>query len=315
MKPAALLEIGLAVGGASDPAGWARVLAAVEHADALGLHSVWLPEAHFRSGATPSPLLALSAFAARTQKIRLGTTSLLLPIHDPRLLADEIATLDMLSGGRVELGVGRGFGKVLFQGFGVLAREKRDRFDASLDAILQRWSENRDTGSGLVPLQRPHPPISVAAFGKKGLLQAARRGLPYLASPLESLDTLAENLALHREHLPADCDTRAHSVPALRTLHVARTDAEAARVRDGLEAEAKLYARALPKTLLHKAQADVRTRAIVGTRGEVADALARYRERIGLDRLIVRPPAGDISARERRDSLESLVHRVVPQLA
>ena len=202
-----MLRLGLALGGAADVAGWRRLLAHAEHAERLGLHSVWVPEMHFRPGAMASPLLALSAIAARTRRIRLGTTSLLLPIHHPLRIAEEVAALDALSGGRVELGLGRGFAPAVLRTFGVDARDKRDRFDAALAAILAAWEAAERAGPGprpaLRPVQRPHPPLLVAAFGKKGLLQSARHGLPYLASPLESLDALAENFALHRSSLPA----------------------------------------------------------------------------------------------------------------
>ena len=174
-------------------AGWERMLAVATRAEALGLHSVWLPENHFAPSATPAPLVALAAFAARTRRLRLATSSLLLPLHPPRRLAAEVATLDALSGGRVLLGLGRGFRAGVFEGFGVRARDKRDRFDAALDTMLSAWASAAPTA------KRPHPPLLVAAFGPKGLAQAARRGLPYLASPLETLDALAHNYALWRE--------------------------------------------------------------------------------------------------------------------
>src|SRR4030095_531078 len=92
-----------------DAAGWARIYALAERADALALHSVWLPENHFPRGATPSPLVVLRPLAARRRRGRLATTSLLLPLHHPLRVAAETATLDALSGGRLLLGLGRGF--------------------------------------------------------------------------------------------------------------------------------------------------------------------------------------------------------------
>jgi len=185
-----------------------------ERADALDLHSLWLPESHFQRGATPAPLVVLGALAARTRRLRLATTSLLLPLHHPLRIAAETATLDVLSGGRLLLGLGRGFRAPVFDGFEVQATTKRDRFDEALDAVLAAWSgeevsllgvhfaarEGAFVRLGLRPVQRPHPPLVVAAFGRKGLLQAASRGLPYLASPLETLATLEENYAIWREH-------------------------------------------------------------------------------------------------------------------
>ena len=79
------IALGLALAGGHGPASWQARLHLVDVAESLGLHSVWLPEGHFVPGATASPLVGLAAFAARTRNLRLGTTSLLLPIHDPSL--------------------------------------------------------------------------------------------------------------------------------------------------------------------------------------------------------------------------------------
>lgn len=303
--------MGLALGGAGDTAGFARMQERAGRADALGLHSVWVPEMHFRPGAMASPLLALSAIAARTQHVRLGTTSLLLPIHHPLRIAEEVAALDLLSGGRVELGLGRGFAEPMLRTFGVAAKDKRDRFDEALDAILSAWrgAAADDTGPrpALQPLQRPHPPLLVAAFGPKALRQAARHGLPYLASPLESLDVLCENHAIHREALAAGARAEALPVPVMRTVFVARDAARAALVRDALAAESARTARVLPPALARAATGGVEDRVLVGTAPEVAAGVARYRERLGMDLLIVRGEAPGVGADEEAESLERLL--------
>lgn len=318
------LRVGLAVGGADRADDWQRLLASAERAEALGLHSIWLPEGHFRRGAMASPLLVLSACAARTQRLRLGTTSLLLPIHHPLRVAQEVAVLDQVSGGRVLLGLGRGFQRPVFEGFGVDARRKRDRFDAALDTILEAWSARptahveRPEGGGapapLRPAQRPHPPLFVAAFGAKGLAQAARRGLPYLASPLESLAALARNHAHHRAHLPPGLDPETLEVPVMRTLHVAGSDAEAESVRAALAKEGERLARALPPALARAAAEDPEERFVVGSPAAVAEQLARYRERIGMDLLILRSEVPGADASQRAASLERLVKDVLPRL-
>lgn len=320
------LALGIALGGGADRSTWAKVLERVDQAEALGLHSVWLPEGHFQRGATASPLLALSAFAARTQRLRLGTTSLLLPIHHPVHVAREIATLDRLSRGRVWLGLGRGFRAPIFRAYGVSPRDKRDLFDQTLDAILATWQPMRRNGGGgsstsqvglwdaaLQPLQRHWPPLFVAAFGRKGLVQAARRGLPYLASPIETLDTLAENYAYHGEHLPADVAAAALPVAVLRTVHVAGHDPEARRVIDALERQASRLSARAPKALPRAAAGSARNRVIVGTAEAVVDQLAEYRTRIGLDLLIARTEVPGTRESERRASLERLCSEVVPR--
>ena len=312
MTPGRGLLVGIALGGPRGPGDAVRALTQVERAEGLGLHSVWLPEGHFTPGAMPSPLVALAAFAARTRRLVLGTTSLLLPVRRAEQVADEVATLDRLSGGRVWLGLGRGFRAPLFAAFGVSRAEKRDRFDAVLDAVLERWASATHAPG---PLQEPHPPLLVAAFGRKGLLQAARRSLPYLASPLETLATLEDNYAYHREHLPETADPDALPVAVMRTVHVARDDAEAERALEALRIETGRMAGALPPALARAAGGDAEERAIVGTANRVVDLLASYRERIGLDLLIVRSGVPGVSRDESESALERLTGDVMPRLA
>ena len=311
------LGLGLSLAGASSAEDWRRLLDWVDRAEALGLHSVWVPEMHFAAGVSASPLLALSAFAARSKRLRLGTTSLLLPIHDPVRLAEEIAALDTLSGGRVLLGLGRGFRARLFETFGVEAAAKRNRFDAALDRMLELWREGgEDAGSGprLTPVQDPHPPLAVAAFGRKGLLQAALRGLPYLASPLESIRIVAENLRFHRDHLPENIDPAQIVVPLMRTVHVAADDAEAGRVRRSLEAESKTLRGRVPPALARASAGRLADRVIVGTADEVTDSLGSYCEKVGWDLMIVRTGNLAASDEEQEASLTRLVEEIWPAL-
>ncbi len=110
-------------------------------AEQLGYHSAWIPESHFAGrGATPAPLLLLTAIAARTTRLRLGTTSFLLPLRHPIHVAEEVAVLDQLSNGRVILGLGRGFRKGTFAAFDVPVKEKRSRFEAALEVMLKAWA-------------------------------------------------------------------------------------------------------------------------------------------------------------------------------
>jgi len=313
--------LGIALGSPREPEEWAASLALVERADALGLHSVWVPEGHFQPGGTPAPLGVLAGFATRTRQLRLATTSILLPIHPPLRLAAEVASLDTLSGGRVLLGLGRGFRAPLFEAFGVDPRAKRDRFDASLALLRRAWAgealplgESPDAARvtlGVRPVQQPHPPLVVAAFGKKGLAQAARHGLPYLASPMEPLDVLVENYARWHENLAGELDPRAPHVPVMRTVHVARDDGEAGRVRSALQAALRPLRVAAPQALARAAQAPLHERVLVGTRGEVADGLARYQEMLGLDLLIARVGAPGSAPTEQHAALERLAELVL----
>jgi alkanesulfonate monooxygenase SsuD/methylene tetrahydromethanopterin reductase-like flavin-dependent oxidoreductase (luciferase family) len=287
-----------------------------ERADALGFGSFWLPESHFTgSTANPAPLLLLAAVAARTRRIRIATTSFLLPVRHPLQVAEEVAVLDRLSRGRVILGVGRGFRKALFAAFDVPVEEKRDLFESALAVMREAWAGKPvapDDGEAPpvtlspLPLQRPHPPVWVAAFGPKALAQAGRLGLPYLCSPIEPLPILERNHAAHREALAAAHGELALPVPLMRTVFVHRDAAVLRRVRDGLELQAQALARAPAAAIRRAGASPLEDRAIVGEPDAVRDGLARYRERLGMTHLVARTQIPGADEAETQASLEHL---------
>jgi alkanesulfonate monooxygenase SsuD/methylene tetrahydromethanopterin reductase-like flavin-dependent oxidoreductase (luciferase family) len=301
-------------GGAGDAA---ELAGQAELAERLGFDSFWLPEHHFgEQGAIPAPLLLLAAVAARTTRLRLATTSFLLPVRHPIHVAEEVAVLDRLSGGRVILGVGRGFRGALFAAFEVPVAEKRDRFEAVLRAVIEAWrgepvAYEGDGGGGApkpvvlapLPLQRPHPPVWVAAFGPKAVAQAGRLGLPYLASPLEPLARLEENYARHRDAMEDGARADALEVPVIRTVFASRSAARLREVREAVARQTAALARAPSPALRRAADAAVDDYALIGEPARVAEALAVYRERLGLSHLIVRVPLPGMPRAESEASL------------
>ena len=164
------------------------------YAESLGYRSFWLPENHFNAHAIPDPLMLLAAVAASTREMRLATSSYLLPLRNPLLAAEQVAVLDQLSEGRVILGVGRGYSRETLNAFAIDPGEKRELFEWAYLRMLSAWrgeavSLHADGSAAVTvmprPVQQPHPPIWVAAFGPKALAQVGRLGLPYLASPIE----------------------------------------------------------------------------------------------------------------------------------
>jgi len=317
---AAPLAIGITPWDLDSAGGLAETLAdQAEAAEKLGLHSLWLPEHHFGgSGAIPSPLMLLAAAAARTQRLRLGTTSYLLPLRHPIHAAEEVAVLDRLSGGRVILGLGRGFRRSTFEAFGVAVKDKRDRFEAVLAAMIQAWQgepvawEGDDELSRTpvqlapLPLQKPHPPLWVAAFGPKALAQAGRLGLPYLASPIEPYERLVENHARHREACDEAGRERPRAVPLMRTVFSSRDVGALARASAGLAKQASTIARTRGINLQRVAGAEVDDWAIVGEPARVADGIARYRETFGMTHLVVRSQIPGVEREEMLASLEQV---------
>jgi alkanesulfonate monooxygenase SsuD/methylene tetrahydromethanopterin reductase-like flavin-dependent oxidoreductase (luciferase family) len=191
------------------------ILAQIELGDGLGFDTAWLGELHFipSFSCLASPLMILAAAAQRTRRIRLGTAVTLLPLHNPVKMAEDAATLDVLSDGRLEFGVGRGATPVYFAGYNVPQEESRERFEESLEVIIRAWTNERLSYQGKYfhvqdvrvspqPLQKPYPPIRIAANSPDTFAIAGQLGLPIFASPLiNPPNKLREYLSVHRESL------------------------------------------------------------------------------------------------------------------
>jgi alkanesulfonate monooxygenase SsuD/methylene tetrahydromethanopterin reductase-like flavin-dependent oxidoreductase (luciferase family) len=312
------LEIGITPWELPAQADAERLCAQAERAERLGFHSLWLPEGHFSApAAIPQPLLWHAAIAARTRRLRLGTTSYLLPIRHPLQVAEEVAVLDRLSGGRVILGVGRGFRKPLFDAFEVDRSTKRDRFEAALSVMRDAWAgrpvtrDGGESGAPIVlaplPVQQPHPPIWVAAFGPKALEQAGRLGLPYLASPIETESALVANYARHRETLAEHGhDGGALAVPIMRTVFAHPDASVVSRVRDALQRQVMALASAPSAALRRSSAAEAEDFALLGEPSRVRDEVARYREKLGMTHLIARTQVPGADPEEVLAALDAL---------
>ena len=273
-----------------------------EVAEAMGFDSFWLPENHFTGpAAIPSPLMLLAAVASRTTKIRLGSTSYLLPIRNPILAAEEVAVLDRLSGGRVILGIGRGFADAMFKTFDIPTSEKRKRFKENLKRMIDAWQgkaiaqhDDEDIFLSPLPVQQPHPPLWVAAFGPLAIKQAGSLGLPYIASPVESLESLEANISAHREHVSEAGHNSVTTVPVMRTVFVTDQPALEKSVRESLDNESASQFR--------EQSVPLDDWAIVGDAAFVKDKLSEYRERLGLNYLIAR---GRIQGVREEDQIRS----------
>lgn len=281
-----------------------------ELAEQLGFDSFWLPESHFTAAAAiPSPLMLLACVAARTTKLRLGSTSYLLPIRNPILAAEEVAVLDRLSNGRVILGMGRGYQDAMFKPFNIPINEKRTRFKENLAKMISAWQgepidqhDGQDILLSPLPVQKPYPPLWVAAFGPLAIKQAGSLGLPYIASPIEGLTSLKENYDQHRRHVADAGHEPVPLVPVMRTIFVTDKPAMQQRVRASLEEEATAR--------LRRTVAEVEDWALVGDKSYVRDRLAEYAEAIGLNYLIARGRIQGVASGDQVASHEALLDLV-----
>jgi probable F420-dependent oxidoreductase len=179
--------------GRSDAEIYAAVLDQVAYAERLGFDDIWLSEHHFVDDAYSPSMLAIGcAIAARTKRVRIGTSVLLLPLHDPVRVAEDAATLDVISNGRLELGLGVGYRVEEFSGFNVDASERAQRMDEGIEIIQRLFAGERLTFEGRhytyrdiqlfpQPVQRP-PKLWIAGFSNVAVRRAARVGHGYIAT-------------------------------------------------------------------------------------------------------------------------------------
>lgn len=257
-------------------------------AEDLGYESFWLPENHFNPNAIPDPLMLLAAVAAGTRSIRLATTSYLLPLRNPLQAAEQVAVLDRLSGGRVLLGVGRGYSRETLHAFDIDPGEKRERFEWGLEIMLRAWSGEpvslQETGGTAVtvmprPVQTPHPPVWVAAFGPKALKQAGRLGLPYLASPIDTFADVCANFATYDAAVADGGHAPMTTRPVMRAVFASEITRDVDEVRE------RMATAILPRGLELAPTLD--DWAVIGAPEYVREKLAAYRAAVEASHLIV----------------------------
>lgn len=179
-----------------------RTFELCELAEELGFDTVMVGHHHFLEGQISDPFTLLAAIAARTERLRVATAIFLLPLHHPLQVAERVATLDQLSGGRVSLGVGSGWNPAEYQAFGSSLRERGARMDESLTLLRRLWTERDVEGTGRFwrfapltvhprPVQAPFPPLWVAGNAPAALDRAARLGTHWLCDPVQTEDEVA----------------------------------------------------------------------------------------------------------------------------
>jgi alkanesulfonate monooxygenase SsuD/methylene tetrahydromethanopterin reductase-like flavin-dependent oxidoreductase (luciferase family) len=312
----------------SEAEAFAQSFELVDAAERWGLDAMWLAELHFEPGRSvlASPLILAAAIAQRTRRMKIGTAVQVLPLCHPLRLAEEAATVDQISDGRLIFGVGRsGFAHV-YQAYGVPYEESRERFAETLEIVKRAWTSERFSFSGkyfvydqvaLVPKprQRPTPPIRIAAtsidtyaaIGTLGhaIFVAARLGTLSELAPLVHDYREAYRAAGHRGpgevylRVPvylAETEERARREPEESVMHLFRA------IGGRLEASANLSgARAIEQRAERGQQLQtvsyeeaLRDKMIVGTPDQVVAKLQRLREEIGLDGILAELNPGSL---------------------
>jgi alkanesulfonate monooxygenase SsuD/methylene tetrahydromethanopterin reductase-like flavin-dependent oxidoreductase (luciferase family) len=283
---------------------YARALERIAIMDSAGYEAVWLTEHHFNDYSVCPSIPVMGAYAAaRTKRLRIGTGVTLAAFYNPVRLAEEIALLDILSGGRVNWGAGRGFDTKEFKAFGVPVNESGARFHEALEVVVKAWQNDRLSHSGRYfsfddievlpkPLQQPHPPVFVAAGSPASFAWAGSRGYSVLMGP-HATDTQMREA---RRNYLAELAAAGHSAegretPMARLLAIAPTDAEAERIaRQGAKWLLDSYIDpAVLNYVGNPLDWYVDSVVIHGTSERVADRIASIRDEIGFEYVVGAP--------------------------
>jgi alkanesulfonate monooxygenase SsuD/methylene tetrahydromethanopterin reductase-like flavin-dependent oxidoreductase (luciferase family) len=284
---------------ASLPQRWHEILELAVHAERSGFSSLHVSEHHMRpDGYLPQPLIACAAIAARTSTALVGPTLMVAPLRHPVHVAEEAAMVDILSGGRLVLGLGLGNFAPEYALFDIPFSEQVPRFEACLRLLDETWSESADGDVGPPPItprpiQRPHPPLWVGGMSHRGAERAGRLGDALLLDPLNPISRLVPFVDTYRaaaaaagrrphvvlmrwgwiEQTPGDAmtDWWPHVAPALRTYLV---DIPRFEVAGG------------PATLELGTVAE--GRLLVGDAASLIDTIVTWRDVLGFDRLVIK---------------------------
>ncbi len=308
-------------------------------AEQAGFDSVWTSEHHFvDDGYLPSQLPVLAAIAARTERIRLGTGVLLAPLFDPLHLAEDAATVDLLSGGRLILGLGNGWRDEEFEGFGVSPRTRARRLEGTIQVLRQAWGDGLTTGDGRTfrypgpglnvtpkPVRGAATPIWIGGGAEPAVRRAGRVADGYLGSSA-SPDALAQRAAwIHEEaevagRDPASIELAVHRVTfAWRGPDTWSTVADAARYMTWKYADMGTARgsreRRLPEPAAAPSPEAVRERMIVGSPEQVADQVRAYAPTLGeAGSFVFRTHLPGLDPAIQREAFDILVEEVAPLL-
>ena len=219
---------------------FARGVEMAEAAETLGFRNVWLAEHHFSTyGYLSRPAQLATYIAAKTKHLRVGTAVIVVPLHHPLVIAEEIATLDLLAGGRVDIGLGRGYQHYEFERFGLELESGRQRWEESIDIILKSFEGKPFTYDGKLfkipettifpqPLQKPRPPIWITAQSPDSVENAVRRGFNVLTGGFGvPIERMAEFRRLFDRVVAEVKPPRPLSVGVQRAVYVTDNQADA----------------------------------------------------------------------------------------
>jgi len=312
-------------------AGFAETLHECERAEAAGFDSVWLGEHHNNPILYPAPLIGLAAIASRTRSIKLGTGALLLPLYHPVMVAEEGALVDVISGGRLILGVGAGYAPEEFAAFGCALSERGSRLEEGASLLRRLWTEVNVSHRGKHyqvenatiaprPIQQPRPPIWFGAWAQPAIRRAARLGDAWFVGPSASLNEIAP-CARRYEEACGEMGNGTGQVALFRYVFVADSTKEAIGTAGDsfIQAFERMYfrwphpvvKRPPGRLTIERLAAD---RIIFGDPATCAKEIMRFRDALRAEHLVCRFSVPGISRQACERSVELFTRAVLPEL-
>jgi len=310
-----------------------ETLAYVRLADRLGFDSI-TKTAHYSS--YPFQMLQmvpmLARFAAEAPRLRMNAGVLLLPLMSPLHVAEEFATLDVITGGKIILGVGLGYRDVEFKAFGVPRSQRVPRFEANLIAIKRLWTEEKvqmktryfelDDASCLPkPLQQPHPPIWVGANADPAIERAARLGDCWYIGPAVEISTIGRQMDLYKRALDAAGKPFPTELPMRREVFVAKTREEAIRLcAPYLGAKYAAYhawRQDMPEDdrgLGQAFDALIGDRFLIGSPDEVAEQILAIHRKLGINHLVMSTEWAGMPESLATETIEMIAQELFPRV-
>lgn len=335
--------------GTSDTAALQETLELAELAEAWGLDGVWLGEIHFNPARSvhSSPIALASFIAARTRRVRVGTAVQVLPLGNPLRIAEEVATVDHLSQGRFDFGIGRSGSPRSYDVLGVPYGESQARFEESLHIIREAWKGEPFSYQGKFfhfekavvaprPYQRPHPPLRMAANSPESFPLVGRLGLPIFVGLRDlGIPELQGYLAAYRAAWQ-EAGHPGHGDACLRIpIYAAATEKEAVEEpRENMTFFFRRHAeivragmgradtgpgdrrRARLDEITNLSYDDIlQTRVAFGTAAGLTDRLRRIRGELGLNGIVAElNPSGLFPMERMQRTLRIFTHEVMPAL-
>ncbi len=312
-------------------ASFEETLRECERAEAAGFDSIWLGEHHNNRVLYPAPLIGLSAVASRTHSIRLGTGVLLLPLYHPVMVAEEGAMLDMISNGRLILGIGAGYAPEEFAAFGSSLRERGTRMEEGASLLHRLWTEENVTHHGRHyrvdnatiaprPVQRPRPPIWFGAWAEPAIRRAARLGDAWFVGPSANLAELAPCAQLYRKSRSESGHGKGE-IALFRYVFVAKSTEAACSIAGGpfIQAFESMYFR-WPHPVVKRPAGKLtierlaEERIILGDPSACSEEIARFRKVLDLTHLVCRFSVPGIPRDACAASMELFTREVMPAL-